>query len=200
MGKRISTEYFLNSDVVHLAKDLIGKKVCTLRDDQLTTGIITETEAYNGRTDKACHAYGGLKTKRTETIYRKGGIAYIYLCYGIHHLLNFVTNYENLADAILIRAIEPVEGIETMMQRRQKTKLDKTLTSGPGTLTQALGLSTQQNGASLNSDWLWLEEAPTAIKAKDIVTTTRIGIDYAEEDALLPWRFYLSSSRFVSKR
>ncbi len=200
MGKKLPLEYFHHSDVVHLSKDLIGKKLCTNFNDRFTSGIITETEAYNGRTDKACHAFGGLRTKRTETIYQQGGQAYVYLCYGIHHLLNFVTNQEDLADAILIRAIEPIDGIDIMLERRNKQKLDKTLSSGPGTLSQALGITTKKNGILLNSDELWLEEASSPVREMDIETTTRIGVDYAGEDALLPWRFYLKTSKFVSKR
>lgn len=198
--KKLPSEYFQHSDVVFLAKDLIGKKICTHFDGVLTSGMITETEAYNGRSDKACHAYPNKRTKRTEIIYHKGGVAYVYLCYGIHHLLNFVTNGEDLADAILIRAISPLDGIETMLQRRNKPSLNKTLSSGPGTLSQALGIHRTHTGLSLNSDELWIEEASTLIPEEDIITTTRIGIDYAEEDALLPWRFYLKTSEYVSKR
>ncbi len=200
LGKKLPLEYFQQSDVVLLSKDLIGKKLCTNFNDQFSSGIITETEAYNGRTDKACHAFGGLRTKRTETIYQQGGIAYVYLCYGIHHLLNFVTNHEGLADAILIRAIEPIDGVDVMLERRNKPKLDKTLSSGPGTLSQALGISTKNNGILLNSDDIWVEDAPFPVREQDIETTTRIGVDYAGEDALLPWRFYLKTSQFVSKR
>lgn len=198
--KKIPRSYFRQHDVVFLAKDLIGKKIYTCFDDQLTSGIITETEAYNGRMDKACHAHQGRRTRRTEIMYQPGGLAYVYLCYGIHHLLNFVTNEEDLADAILIRAIEPVDGIDIMLARRNKKRLDKTLTSGPGTLSQALGITTKNYGLELDSDHLWLEEPSIPIKEEDIETTIRIGIDYAGEDALLPWRFYLKSSEFVSKR
>ncbi len=169
-------------------------------DDQLTSGIITETEAYNGRTDKACHAHLNRRTRRTEIMYHRGGVAYVYLCYGIHHLLNFVTNTEDMADAILIRAIEPIDGLDVMLSRRNKQKVDKTLTSGPGTLSQALGITTNINGIALNGDLLWLEEGPSPVRESEIITTTRIGVDYAEEDALLPWRFYLDTSAFVSKK
>ncbi len=198
--KKIPRSYFQNNNVVFLAKDLIGKKICTYFNDVLTSGIITETEAYSGRNDKACHANAGRRTNRTEIMYQRGGVAYVYLCYGIHHLLNFVTNDEDIADAILVRAIEPVDGVETMLSRRNKRKPDKTLTSGPGTLSQALGITTANYGMELDSDHLWLEEAPDLVKPEDIESTTRIGIDYAGEDALLPWRFYLKSSDFVSKR
>src|SRR5690606_13850940 len=135
---KIPLSYYQHSDVVFLAKDLIGKKICTFFNDEFTSGIITETEAYSGRGDKACHANAGRRTRRTEVMYQPGGLAYVYLCYGIHHLLNFVTNQEDLADAILIRAIEPIDGIDVMLKRRNKSKLDKTLSSGPGTLSQAL--------------------------------------------------------------
>lgn len=198
--KKIPLSYYRHNDVVFLAKDLIGKKICTHFNDEFTSGIITETEAYSGRSDKACHAHAGRRTKRTEIMYQNGGVAYVYLCYGIHHLLNFVTNGEDLADAILIRAIEPTDGIDVMLKRRNKKTANKTLTAGPGSLSQALGISTKDYGLELDSDHLWLEEGPQKIKEKDIESTTRVGIDYAEEDALLPWRFYLKTSEFVTKR
>ena len=173
-------------------------EVFTNIDGQLTSGIVTETEAYAGKGDKACHAHLGRFTKRTAVMYQPGGIAYIYLCYGIHHLFNIVTNTKGNADAILIRAVEPKRGIESMFKRRDKSKLDKTLTSGPGNVSQALGLSKIQNSLSVSSDTIWFEDPK--LKPPEIVTTTRIGIDYAGEDALLPWRFYDATSKFVSVR
>lgn len=195
--KKLPLSYFRNNDVTGLAKDLIGKKLCTRFDGQLTTGFITETEAYHSD-ERACHAHLNRRTKRTEIMFDHGGRAYVYLCYGIHHLFNIVTGKKDEAQAILLRAIEPVEGVETMQARRNKEKVDKGLCSGPGTLSQALGITTAQNGLSLTSKEIWLEEGKS-IKPEEIKSTARIGVGYAGEDALLPWRFYLKSSAFVSK-
>jgi DNA-3-methyladenine glycosylase len=195
---KLPTSYFQSENVVQLAEDFIGLEVFTDIDGVKTSGIITETEAYAGTGDKACHAHLGRFTKRTAVMYEPGGIAYIYLCYGIHHLFNIVTNTIGNADAILIRAIEPKQGFETMIKRRNKSKLDKLLTSGPGNVSKALGLNKTLNGLSVSSDTIWFETPK--IKSIDIVQTTRIGIDYAGEDALLPWRFYDAKSKFVSRR
>lgn len=196
--EKLDPSFFQSGDVVGLSKKLIGCKLSTFIDNKLTSGIITETEAYAGQGDKACHAHLGRFTKRTSVMYEPGGIAYIYLCYGIHHLFNIVTNTKGHADAILIRAVEPIDGIDIMLERRQKTNLDKSLTSGPGNLTKALGLKKTHNAESVCSGNIWIEPKTTEIK--NIVETTRIGIDYAEEDALLPWRFYDADSKFVSVR
>ncbi|MGB0177597.1 MAG: DNA-3-methyladenine glycosylase [Owenweeksia sp.] len=192
--------YYCQEDVVFLAKDLIGKKLCTRIDGEYTAGIITETEAYRGWGDRACHAHAGKRTQRTEIMYKPGGVAYVYLCYGIHNLFNIITNKEDSADAVLIRAIQPVEGIEIMLKRRNKAKVTPQLTSGPGSMSQALGLSRIHYGESLDGETVWLENPPPDQVPKKITETTRIGIDYAGDDALLPWRFYNAESPFVSKR
>lgn len=196
MPKSLSKTYFENPDVVFLAKDLIGKQLSTHIDGVVTSGIITETEAYAGQGDKACHAHLGKFTKRTKVMYEPGGIAYVYLCYGIHHLFNVVTNTRGHADAILIRAIEPTQGIHIMQERRGKTKLDKSLSAGPGNLTKALGISKIHNQSSVVGDAIQIEN--TENKNISLVETTRIGIDYAGEDAKLRWRFYDNNSKFVS--
>jgi DNA-3-methyladenine glycosylase len=196
MPKSLSKTYFENPDVVFLAKDLIGKQLSTHIDGVVTSGIITETEAYAGQGDKACHAHLGKFTKRTKVMYEPGGIAYVYLCYGIHHLFNVVTNTRGHADAILIRAIEPTQGIHIMQERRGKSKLDKSLTAGPGNLTKALGISKIHNQSSVVGDAIQIEN--TENKNISLLETTRIGIDYAGEDAKLPWRFYDNNSKFVS--
>ena len=198
MSLTLSQSYFQHRDVVYLAKDLIGKKITTCIDGKTTSGIITETEAYAGRGDKACHAHLGRFTERTKVMYKPGGIAYVYLCYGIHHLFNIVTNTRRNADAILIRAVEPLEGIDTMRKRRGKEKLDKTLTSGPGNFTKAFGISKTHNEMSVISKELNIEHI--SYKPKSLVETKRIGIDYADEDVDLPWRFYDNLSKFVSKK
>lgn len=196
MSKPLSKSYFENTDVVFLAKDLIGKMLSTCIGGQITSGLITETEAYAGQGDKACHAHLGKFTKRTQVMYEPGGIAYVYLCYGIHHLFNIVTNTQGNADAILIRSIEPLEGIDIMLDRRQKNTVKKTLTSGPGNVSQALGISKEHNTKSVVGDSIFVQD--TATHSSPIVETTRIGIDYAGEDAKLPWRFYNKDSNYVS--
>ena len=196
---KISFSYYQNNDVVFLAKDLLGKLLFSNIDGMISAGMITETEAYNGRTDKACHAYPNKRTKRTSIMYQHGGMAYVYLCYGIHNLFNIVTNKKGVADAVLIRSLEPVNGIDEMLKRRKLDKLLPRLSSGPGSMSKALGINRNHNGISLLEDTIWLE-GYRQFKEKDIVSTTRIGIDYAEEDALLPWRFYVKDNPFISKK
>lgn len=186
--------FFLNEDVTQVAKDLLGMYLVSERAGVLTAGRIVETEAYCGRGDKACHA-NNKRTPRTEVMYRKGGLAYVYLCYGIHHLLNVVTNREGQADAVLIRALEPVFGLETMKERRNFTKAK--LTSGPGTLAEAMGIKVDQTGTDLLGDEIWLAVADE--KNFKITAGTRIGVDYAEEDALRPWRFVIKGNMYVSR-
>jgi DNA-3-methyladenine glycosylase len=198
---KLPQSYYLQDDVVGIARDLIGKKILSVMGGELTSGIITETEAYRGHDDKACHAHLGRFTERTKIMYEEGGVAYVYLCYGIHHLFNVITNSKDRADAVLIRAVAPIAGIEVMLERRSKDQLDKTLTSGPGNFTKAFGLDRSHYGADLTGDQVWIEEDKSvALKAEEISVSKRIGIDYAEEDKDLPWRFYLNSSIYVSKK
>jgi DNA-3-methyladenine glycosylase len=182
--------FYKNPDVVDISQRLIGKVVCTYINSVFTSGIITETEAYCGRNDKACHANNGLRTARSEVMYGEPGHAYIYLCYGIHHLLNVVTNKEGLADAVLIRAIRPLDGLEKIRERRG-IKNQKNLTNGPGKLTQALGVTTDLNTVNLSAPPLWIEDRGITFNEKEIKSSPRIGVDYAEEDALKPWRFFV---------
>ncbi len=188
MGHKLPHSYFLNPNVVALAKDLIGKKLCTNINGKLTTGLISETEAYEGATDKASHAYGNRLTERTKTMFAQGGIAYVYLCYGIHHLFNVVTNIQGVPHAVLIRAIKPIDGIETMLKRRN-FKNQKGLADGPGKMSKALGITTAQNGISLLENEIWIEETELNIADSEIQITPRIGIDYAQEHKDLPYRF-----------
>lgn len=187
---KLPRSFYLNPDVVDLAKSLIGKRLVSNIGDELTSGIISETEAYAGVSDKASHAFGGRRTARTEIMYSIGGTAYVYLCYGIHHLFNIVTNRESIPHAILIRGIIPEKGIETMKHRRKTDKM-KILTAGPGTVSQALGIKTKHTGIDLLGDEIWIEETDIQISEEQILVTPRIGIDYAVEDALLPYRFLL---------
>lgn len=182
-------EYFLNGDVVFLAKDLLGKYVFTEIDGQIAGGIITETEAYRGTTDRASHAFGGRRTQRNEMMYARGGVAYVYLCYGMHHMLNFVSNEEEVPDAVLIRGILPTHGEELMLKRTGKPKCTPSISDGPGKVCKALGISLLQNGCPLNSDTLWVEDRGVVVPEGAIQCGPRIGVDYAGEDALLPYRF-----------
>ncbi len=195
-GKILSKEFYQRDDVLLIARDLLGKVLVTEIDGQQCKGKIVEVEAYNGRTDKACHAYGGRRTKRTEIMYEPGGIAYVYLCYGVHHLFNVVTNQEGLADAVLIRALEPLEGTELMKARIKSN--NKYLSNGPGRLSKAMGITTSLNGIDLHENVLWIEEGKN--EGFEIVETARVGIDYAEEDALLPWRYYIKGNEWVSRK
>ena len=184
---KLSREYYNNENVVELAKDLIGKVLIINRNDQKLSGIITETEAYRGYNDKACHANNGKRTKRNEIMYGDGGHAYIYLCYGIHLLFNIVTNAKDKADAVLIRGIIPLEGKEQIKRNRNRNlPLDK-IGIGPGNVTKCFNINVKDNKVDLTGNSIWIEDKK--IKVESIDTTPRIGIDYAQEDALLPWRF-----------
>lgn len=186
---KIPTEVYLRNDVVGIARDLLGKVLCTHIEGRATAAIITETEAYAGVTDRASHAYGGRRTRRTEPMFGPGGIAYVYLCYGIHHLFNVVTGEAGTPHAILVRAGSPVDGVETMLSRRRKDRADKNLMAGPGTIAQALGIKTSMTGTDLEGDSLWIEDRGIVVNDKDIKSGPRVGVDYAGDDAKRPWRF-----------
>jgi DNA-3-methyladenine glycosylase len=192
VNKSLPKSFYKHHDVVTLAKKLLGKRLCTTTDGKFTSGIITETEAYAGETDKASHAFGGRKTERTKIMFEEGGTAYVYLCYGIHHLFNIVTNKKGIPHAILIRAIQPENGIEIMMDRRKKYKIDKTFSGGPGTVSQVLGIHVKHSGKSLLENEIWVEETGIKIPEKEIIAGPRIGVDYAGEDAKLPYRFVVN--------
>ena len=192
---KLPQSFYQRSNVVQVAKDLIGKILVTSVNEMLTSGIIVETEAYSYK-ERGCHAYKG-QTERNKVMFEKGGISYVYLCYGMHHLFNVVTNQTGKADAVLIRALEPLQGMDAMMERMKVNSI-KRITSGPGKLTKALGITKRWNGVDLMGNQVWIEEgekvAPSKIKAD-----ARIGIDYAGEDALLPWRFSIKDNKWVSK-
>lgn len=188
MKVQLPVDFYQHHDVVMLARLLIGKVLVTKSGNKFTSGIISETEAYNGVDDRACHAYAGKRTARTEVMYHSGGVAYVYLCYGIHQLFNIVTGPENDPKAVLIRSIVPVDGIEIIRERRGKKK---NLGTGPGVVTQALNIGSDLNGSSLCGGLIWVEERGYKVTENQIDITPRIGIDYAGEDALLPYRFVL---------
>jgi DNA-3-methyladenine glycosylase len=188
-----------SSNVVEISKYLLGKYLYTYIDGQFTGGYIIETEAYNGIIDRASHAYGNRRTPRTEIMFGNGGTAYVYLCYGIHEMFNVVTSKEGQPHAILIRAVNPTEGVEIMQQRRNMTALKNTITSGPGSVAKALGISRKINGISLQSDTLWIEDKGLVFPESGIAAVPRVGVAYAAEDALLPYRFYVKGNPYVSK-
>jgi DNA-3-methyladenine glycosylase len=196
---KLPHSFYLGSDVVAISKSLIGKYLFTCIDGLLTGGYIVESEAYNGVIDKASHAYGNRQTPRTQTMFNEGGIAYIYLCYGIHEMPNVVTSVEGQPHAILIRAIEPTTGIDIMQSRRNMPVVKPNITSGPGSVAKALGIDRKLNGISLQSDILWIEDRGLTFNDEEIAAVPRVGVAYAGQDALLPYRFYVKGNKYVSK-
>lgn len=188
---KLPPDFYLREDVVGLAKELLGKVLCTRINGIYTSGMITETEAYAGIADKASHAYGNRRTARTEVMFRSGGIAYVYLIYGMHSLFNVVTAPEGIPHAILLRAVDPLEGIEQMCDRRGR-EAGKGFADGPGKLAAALGIHVVHSGVSLRGKQIWIEDRGISLAEERIKTGPRIGIDYAEEDALNPYRFLYS--------
>ncbi len=193
---KLAKSFYQRQDVVKIARELIGKVLVTNVNETLTSGMIVETEGYSDR-ERGCHAYNGL-TERNKVMFDEGGMAYIYLCYGIHQMMNVVTNEKGKADAVLIRALKPLTGIDGMLERA-KTNSIKRITSGPGKLTKALGISRKLNGQSLKGSQIWIEDQGITMARQHVVSSSRIGIDYAGEDALLPWRFSLKDSEWVSR-
>ncbi len=207
-GFRLGAEFYRRSDVLQVAQELLGKYLVTCWEGQRTAGIITEVEAYRAPDDRACHAYGNRRTPRTEVMFRAGGCAYVYLCYGLHHLFNVVTGPPEAAHAVLIRAIEPVEGLAVMCARRGYPAPERlsarqriALTTGPGALAQAMGLHCSQSGQSLTDEHssIWIEDRGQRICAEDIAKGPRIGVDYAGACAQWEWRFWLKHSPYVRR-
>lgn len=196
---KLPQSFYTRPDVVQISRDLLGKFLFTCVGGLLTGGMIVETEAYSGRNDKACHSHLGRRTSRTEIMYHQGGLAYVYLTYGIHYLFNIVTNTEGFADAVLIRGIEPVHGVEWMQERRGLVKPETRLTAGPGVLSQAMGIDKKLYGEALTGEMVWAEDQGVKLKEEDILVRPRVGVAYAEEDALLPWRFSIKNNPWVSK-
>lgn len=186
---KLQREFYLQNDVVGIARDLIGKVIYTNIENKLTAGIITETEAYAGVNDKASHAYNNCRTKRTEVMYGLGGYTYVYLCYGVHYLLNFVTNQIDIPHAVLLRGIIPLEGLAIMEHRTGKKIGSKGISNGPGKASKALGINLNHNKLDLIGGDIWIADNGVLIDDKDIIRAPRIGVQYAEEDAKLPYRF-----------
>jgi DNA-3-methyladenine glycosylase len=199
-GSVLPRAFYTRADGLAVARDLLGKLlVVRAPSGERVSGLIVETEAYLGPEDKGSHAYGGRRTARTKTMYSVGGTAYVYFIYGLHHQFNVVTGPEGLPHAVLVRAIEPLEGVELMRERRAVAR-DFELTSGPGKLCRALSLDRTYDGADLLGPRVWLEETGRSPAPDRVMSGPRIGIPYAAEYAARPWRFWLRDNSYVSRR
>jgi DNA-3-methyladenine glycosylase len=197
--KKLPREFYTRTDVLEVARDLLGKKlVVPSRNCARVAGLIVETEAYRGPEDRASHAFNGRRTNRTETMYTVGGTAYVYFVYGMYNQFNVVTNVEGVPHAILVRAVEPIEGLD-IMRRRRRGRSEYELTSGPGRLCLAMGIDRKLDKADLLGDRVWIEET-ASISPRQIARGPRVGIDYAEEWITKPWRFWVKDNPFVSRR
>ena len=200
--KKLGIEFYDREDVVTIARELIGKIIVTKFDGIVTSGRIVETEAYISINDRASHSFGGRRTERNEHMYAKAGTSYVYICYGMHHLFNVVTNKKEIPDAVLIRAVEPLKGITDMLLRTNKKTLDNTLTKGPGNAGKALGINKEHSGLNLLGKEIFITEDKAAgyipIPDQQIGTSKRIGVESAGASALLPYRFYVKGNKYVS--
>ncbi|MDQ2720485.1 MAG: DNA-3-methyladenine glycosylase [Bacteroidota bacterium] len=198
--KKIPLSFYNRKDVVKIARELLGKIIVTHFNGVVTSGRIVETEAYAGITDKASHSFGNRRTARNEHMYSMPGTAYVYICYGMHQMMNIVTNEKEIPDAVLIRAIEPLDGIDMMLQRTGKNELDKTLTRGPGNVGKALGVFKHHSGLHLLDEEIYLLDNQHKIPEEKIGISKRIGVESAGADGLLPYRFFVKGNKFVSGR
>lgn len=198
--KKLGEAFYDRADVLKIARELLGKILATRFDGVYTSGRIVETEAYAGVGDRASHAFGGRRTARNEAVYGAPGDIYMYICYGLHHLFNVVTNKKNVPHVVLIRSLEPLQGISAMLQRTGKPELDHTLTRGPGNLSRALGLNKHHSGGSLLSDQIYIADDGLKYKKSEIIVTRRIGVESAREDAERLYRFIVKGNPYVSAR
>lgn len=196
--RKLPLSFYNRKDVVQIAKELLGKIIVTNFDGKITSVRIVETEAYVALVDKASHAYGGRRTAKNEHMYAHPGTSYVYICYGMHQMFNIVTNDKDIPDAVLVRAAEPLEGIELMLERTGKEKLDFSLTKGPGNVGKALGIFKKHSGLPLLNDEIYIADDGLVVKENEIGTSGRIGVASAGDDALLPYRFYVRGNKFVS--
>jgi DNA-3-methyladenine glycosylase len=198
--KKLDHTFYDRKNVVQIARDLLGKILVTQFDGIRSAGRIVETEAYNGVNDRACHAFGGRRTSRTEHLYGGPGTVYVYICYGMHHLFNVITNKKDIPHAVLIRALEPLEGVDQMLMRTGKPSADFTITKGPGNLARAMGMSKIHTGQNLYSEEIFIEDDGFRYKKNQVLVTKRIGVESAREDAELPYRFIVKGNPYVSAK
>jgi DNA-3-methyladenine glycosylase len=201
--KKLPLAFYKRKDVVHIAKELLGKIIVSDIDGHITSGRIVETEAYVAHVDKASHSFAGRRTARNEHMYSHAGTAYVYICYGMHQMFNVVTNDKDIPDAVLIRAVEPLEGIDIMLKRTGKPRADFTLTKGPGNVGKALGIFKKHSGLHLvndsaGSDRIFIADDGYKLTANEIGVSKRIGVEGAFPDSELPYRFYVKDNRYVS--
>lgn len=195
--KKLPLSFYDRKDVVKIAEELLGKILVT-KFDEVTSGRIVETEAYIGIADRASHSFGNRRTARNEIMYSSAGMAYVYICYGMHQMFNIVTNAKNVPDAILIRAVEPLKGIDIMAKRTGKNPTDKTITRGPGNVAKALGINKHHSGLFLLDESIFLLDDAYEIKKEKLGISKRIGVEGAGADASLPYRFYEKGNLYVS--
>jgi DNA-3-methyladenine glycosylase len=196
--KKLPIQFYERTNVIEIAKDLLGKIIVTNFNDEISSARIAETEAYIAITDKASHSYNGKRTARNEHMYGNAGLSYVYICYGMHHLFNVVTNKKNIPDAVLIRAAEPMAGIDVMLQRTGKTTLDNTLTKGPGNMAKALGIAKHHSGINLLGKQIFICDDGFILTPSLLGISKRIGINGAGEAAAYPYRFFIKGNKFVS--
>jgi DNA-3-methyladenine glycosylase len=196
---KLSRNFYQRPDVVEVARDLLGKVLYTDIDGHLCGGMIVETEAYAGTTDRASHAWNGRYTARTQTMYAAGGISYVYFCYGMHHLFNVVTNQAQVPHAVLVRAIEPTVGLPAMLQRRGMPRPEPRLTNGPGSVCRALGISRQHNALPLVGKIIWIADEGVHIAPGQVLASPRVGVAYAGEHADWPYRFRVKDNKWTGK-
>lgn len=195
---KLGPEFYQQTDTLRLAHELLGKVLVTQIDGIYTSAMIVETEAYLGKGDRACHAYGGRRTARTEVMFAPGGVAYVFLCYGVHYLFNVITHQQDEPHAILIRGVEPIEGVEAMLARRTAHRLQPSLSAGPGALSKALGITTAHTGLDLGGDVIYIEDRGINFSENEVIRSPRVGVAYAKEDALLPYRFRVAGHPWAS--
>jgi DNA-3-methyladenine glycosylase len=199
-SKKLDSHFYDRKDVLKIARELLGKILVTRLNGVRSSGRIVETEAYAGVNDRASHAFGGRRTARSEQLYGSPGTVYMYICYGMHHLFNVITNKKDIPHGVLIRALEPLEGVDQMLLRTGKLHADYTLTKGPGNLSRALGMSKIHDGVNLFSEEIFIEDDGLRYKEDQIGITRRIGVESAREDAELPYRFIVKGNPYVSAR
>lgn len=196
---KLPRSFYLREDVLKITRELLGKFLVTRFNGVITAGMITEAEAYAGEIDSASHAFKGRRTPRTEVMFANGGTAYVYICYGIHHLFNVITNQANIPHAILIRGIEPAEGIETMLERRHMNSPAYNLTAGPGALAVAMGIHVKHSGLDLLGDTIWIEDRGVKIPSQKIRPTIRVGVEGSGKDARLLYRYIIEGNPWVTR-